>query len=372
MPQLIFEHVTRAVGGQQLLSDLNITINDNEFLVFLGTPGCGNMTALRLIAGLEDVSQGRIEFNKSVINPSGRINRSILELFGALTLQPELTVFENLALPLYPLNLSESEINSRVVEAAQLLGIFKHLKKKPGQITPTHKSRVAFGQAILTQKPILLINNCLPESWSGKLPIPFDQIKKIHQVYPSFFIYACSNPMEAMQIATKIVVLDNGVLLQYDSPENIYIHPNNLQVAKLIGSPAMNFFDVILRKSDKGLSIKANSFTIKLSPDYLAKLKPYLGNRLILGIRPEDIYHPSCPPDKNHGVAIDIKVEATQLLPGECIHFMLSGKDRFIARMDPECHFPLGEKVQVILDMERIHLFDPSQDQENSPRIPYP
>jgi multiple sugar transport system ATP-binding protein len=372
MPQLSIDHVTRAVGNQQLLSDLNVIIDDNEFLVFLGSPGCGNMTVLRLIAGLEEVSQGRIEFNSTVINPTGRINRGILELFGALTLQPELTVFENLALPLYPLNLSENEINKRVLGAAQLLGMFKYLKYKLGQITPGQKSRVSFGQAILTQKPIILINNCLPKSWSGKLPFSYEQIKKIHQAYPSLFIYAGSNPMEAVKIATKIVVLDKGVLQQSDSPENIYIRPNNVFVAKMFGSPAMNFFDVVIRKSDKGLSVKANSFSIKLPPDNQAWLKPYQGKRLILGIRPEDIYHPDCPPDSNYGAEIDIKVEATQLLSGECIHFMLSGKDRFIARMDPECHFPLGEKVQVILDLDRIHLFDPSLDQENPPRIPCP
>ncbi len=370
MPQLIFDHVTRAVGGQRLLSDLNFSVDANEFLVFLGPPGCGNMTALRLIEGVEDVSNGRIIFNDAIINPSGHMNRGIVELFGVLTLQPGLTVFENLALPLYPLNLMESEINNRVIETAQLLSIHKHLKYKLQEISPRRRGMVAFGQAILTKKPITIINSCFTQSWSGKLPIPNDLVKQIHQASQSLYLYACSNSMEAMQIATKIVVLNNGIFQQIGSPENIYSRPNNLYVAKIIGSPAMNFFDVLIRQSEKGLSIKANSFSIKLSPDYLARLQPYLGKRLILGIRPEDIYHPSCPPDKNHGAAIDIKVEATQLLTGECIHFMLSGKDRFIARMDPECHFPLGEKVQVILDTDRIHLFDPSQDLENPPRIP--
>ncbi len=215
MPQLIFDQVTRAVGGQRLLSDLNLSVDANEFLVFLGPHGCGNMTALRLIAGVEDVSHGRIDFNGSIINPSGQINRRIPGFFGVLTLHPGLTVFENLALPLYPHKLMESEINNRVVETAQLLRIHKHLKDKLGKISPRQQSRVAFGQAILTKKPVTIINSCLPQSLSENIPIPYDLIKQIHRASQSLFIYACSNPMEAMRIATKIVVLNNGIFQQF-------------------------------------------------------------------------------------------------------------------------------------------------------------
>ncbi|MBI4926343.1 MAG: sn-glycerol-3-phosphate ABC transporter ATP-binding protein UgpC [Anaerolineae bacterium] len=369
MAGVTYDHVSKKFGDFTALNDLNIQIEDKEFLVLVGPSGCGKTTALRCLAGLEEITAGRILIGNQVVNDVPPKDRDIAMVFQSYALYPHMTVFDNMAFGLKLRKVPKDEIKRRVEEAAQILGIEALLKRKPRELSGGQRQRVAVGRAIVREPKVFLFDEPL-SNLDAKLRVQTRaEISKLHQRLQTTFIYVTHDQVEAMTMATRIAVMNKGVLQQLDTPQNLYDRPANLFVAGFIGSPAMNFFPAKLRKESEGLFVDSGQFSVKVPEDKVAVYANYVGKDVIFGIRPEDIHNPVFAPPGIHSAAIEAKVDVTELMGNEIFLYLLSGQNNFVARVDPRTRFQIGEQVQVVFNMDNMQLFDPSVDAENPPAI---
>ena len=248
MASVTFDHVLKKFGDFIALNDLNIEIADKEFLVLVGPSGCGKTTALRCLAGLEEVTAGRVLIADQVVNDVAPKDRDIAMVFQSYALYPHMTVYDNMAFGLKLRKVPKDEIKRRVEEAAEILGIEHLLKRKPRELSGGQRQRVAVGRAIVREPKVFLFDEPL-SNLDAKLRVQTRaEISKLHQRLQTTFIYVTHDQTEAMTMATRIAVMNKGILQQLDTPQNLYDHPANLFVAGFIGSPAMNFFPAKLRK----------------------------------------------------------------------------------------------------------------------------
>lgn len=369
MASVTYDHVSKKFGDFTALNDLNIEIEDKEFLVLVGPSGCGKTTALRCLAGLEEISLGRILIGDHVVNDVPPKDRDIAMVFQSYALYPHMTVFDNMAFGLKLRKVPKDEIKRRVEEAAQILGIEGLLKRKPRELSGGQRQRVAVGRAIVREPKVFLFDEPL-SNLDAKLRVQTRaEISKLHQRLQTTFIYVTHDQVEAMTMASRIAVMNKGILQQLDTPQTLYDKPANLFVAGFIGSPAMNFFPARLQKITGGLCIDTGDFSVKIPDAHLNSYLPYAGKEVIFGIRPEDIHNPMFTPPGIHAEAIECKVDVTELMGNEIFLYMVSGKNSFVARVDPRTRFQVGDQVQLALNMDNFHLFDPSADKENPPAI---
>jgi multiple sugar transport system ATP-binding protein len=369
MASVTYDHVTKKFGDFVALNDLNIEIEDKEFLVLVGPSGCGKTTALRCLAGLEEISLGRILIGDHVVNDVPPKDRDIAMVFQSYALYPHMTVFDNMAFGLKLRKVPKDEIKRRVEEAAGILGIEGLLKRKPRELSGGQRQRVAVGRAIVREPKVFLFDEPL-SNLDAKLRVQTRaEISKLHQRLQTTFIYVTHDQVEAMTMATRIAVMNKGILQQLDTPQSLYDHPANLFVAGFIGSPAMNFFPGNLRKDGSNLVVDTGDFAIKIPEGRLATYMPYAGKEVIFGIRPEDIHNPMFAPPGIHAEPVECKVDVTELMGNEIFLYLLSGKNSCVARVDPRTRFQIGDQVQVVFNMDNFHLFDPSADRENPPAI---
>ena len=369
MASVTYDHVTKRFGDFVALNDLNIEIEDKEFLVLVGPSGCGKTTALRCLAGLEEISLGRILIGDHVVNDVPPKDRDIAMVFQSYALYPHMTVFDNMAFGLKLRKVPKDEIKRRVEEAAQILGIEGLLKRKPRELSGGQRQRVAVGRAIVREPKVFLFDEPL-SNLDAKLRVQTRaEISKLHQRLQTTFIYVTHDQTEAMTMASRIAVMNKGILQQLDTPQELYDKPSNLFVAGFIGSPAMNFFPGTLRREGNTLMVDTGDFSIRIPEGRNSLYMPYADKEVIFGIRPEDIHNPMYAPPGIHAEPVESKVDVTELMGNEIFLYLISGKNNYVARVDPRTRFQIGDQVQVVFNMDNFHLFDPSADRENPPAI---
>ncbi|HPH97209.1 MAG TPA: sn-glycerol-3-phosphate ABC transporter ATP-binding protein UgpC [Anaerolineaceae bacterium] len=365
MASVTYEHVWKRFGDFIALNDLNIKIEDKEFLVLVGPSGCGKTTALRCLAGLEEISDGAILIGDQKVNDVAPKDRDIAMVFQSYALYPHMSVFDNMAFGLKLRKVPKEEIRKRVEEAAQVLGIEHLLKRKPRELSGGQRQRVAVGRAIVREPKVFLFDEPL-SNLDAKLRVQTRaEISKLHQRLQTTFIYVTHDQTEAMTMATRIAVMNKGVLQQLDTPQTLYDRPANLFVAGFIGSPSMNFFSGSLRKDGANLFVDTGDFAIKVPENRVATYMPLAGKEIVFGIRPEDIHNPTFAPPGIHAEPVEAKVDVTELMGNEIFLYLVTGKHSCVARVDPRTRFMIGDKVQVVFNMDNFHIFDLSTDREN-------
>ena len=358
MASVTYKNVVKKFGDATAVDNVNFHVEDKEFLVLVGPSGCGKTTALRLLAGLEDVTSGEVVIGDRVVNDIAPKDRDIAMVFQSYALYPHLSVFENMAFGLRLKKTPKDEINRRVNQAAEVLGITELLQRKPRQLSGGQRQRVAVGRAIVREPKVFLFDEPL-SNLDAKLRVQMRaEINKLHQRLQTTFIYVTHDQVEAMTMATRIAVINRGKLQQIDTPQNLYDHPDNLFVAGFIGSPAMNFFPARLRKENDRLIVESDGFKVPLPAGQSKNFEQYAGREIVFGIRPENIHDGNFTPPNIHGEKIDIKVDVTELMGNEIFLYLLNGKSIFVARVDPRSKLRMGEQAQVVFDMDNFHIFD--------------
>ncbi len=358
MASVTYDHVFKRFGDVTAVNDVNIEVADKEFLVLVGPSGCGKSTALRLLAGLEEISDGKILIGDRVVNDVAPKDRDIAMVFQSYALYPHLSVYDNMAFGLKLRKTPKEEIKRRVDEAAQILGIEDLLDRKPRQLSGGQRQRVAVGRAIVREPSVFLFDEPL-SNLDAKLRVAMRaEISKLHQRLETTFIYVTHDQVEAMTMATRIAVIKDGILQQVDTPQNLYDYPDNLFVAGFIGSPAMNFFPAKLRKDNGKLMIDTGAFTVAIPSENAKTYQAHEGKNVIFGIRPEDIHDPNFTPPNVHTENVESQVDVTELMGNEIFLHMLSGENEFVARIDPRSSLRVGDKTQIAFDMDSFHIFD--------------
>ena len=362
MASVTFEHVYKRFGDVVAVNDLNIEIADKEFLVLVGPSGCGKTTALRCLAGLEEITEGRIMIGDQMVNDVAPKDRDIAMVFQSYALYPHMSVYDNMAFGLKLRKVPKDEIKRRVNEAAQMLGIEALLDRKPRQLSGGQRQRVAVGRAIVREPKVFLFDEPL-SNLDAKLRVETRaNISKLHQQLATTFIYVTHDQVEAMTMANRIAVINKGILQQIDTPQSLYDRPDNLFVAGFIGSPAMNFFKATLTKSDGKLYVDGGTFQVEVPPDRTNVYSPYIDKPVILGIRPEDISDPRYTPQDIFAQPVEGKIEVTELMGNEIFLIVASGEHNYVARVDPRSTARMGDRAQLVFNMNNMHIFDPDTE----------
>ena len=363
MARVSFENVVKQFGDVVAVNNLNIDVADKEFLVLVGPSGCGKTTALRCLAGLEEITSGQIKIADRVVNDVAPKDRDIAMVFQSYALYPHLSVFDNMAFGLKLRKVPKDEIKRRVGEAADVLGIQDLLGRKPRQLSGGQRQRVAVGRAIVREPKVFLFDEPL-SNLDAKLRVAMRaEINKLHQRLQTTFIYVTHDQTEAMTMATRIAVINKGVLQQLDTPQHLYDHPNNLFVAGFIGSPAMNFFPGKLRRDDGKLVVDTGDFVVPIPAKNSKPYEAHAGKDVIFGIRPENIHDVHFVPANIDAEKVAVKVDVTELMGNEIFLYLVSGKNTFVARVDPRSELHVGEQAEVAFNMDNIHVFDAATEE---------
>ncbi len=363
MASVTFEHVFKKFNETTAVNDLNIQVDDKEFLVLVGPSGCGKTTALRCLAGLEEISGGNIKIGDRVVNDVAPKDRDIAMVFQSYALYPHLSVYDNMAFGLKLRKVAKEDIKRRVNEAADILGIQDLLTRKPRQLSGGQRQRVAVGRAIVREPKVFLFDEPL-SNLDAKLRVQMRaEISKLHQRLQTTFIYVTHDQVEAMTMASRIAVINKGVLQQIDTPQNLYDSPNNLFVAGFIGSPAMNFFPAKIRKDNGKLLVDAHDFVLPIPAERAKTYQAHEGKDVIFGIRPENVHDANFIPSNIRAEKIEAKVDVTELMGNEIFLYLVTGKNTFVARVDPRSKAQVGNKSQFAFDMDKFQIFDAATEQ---------
>jgi multiple sugar transport system ATP-binding protein len=353
-----FTHVSKDFGDQRVVSDLNIEVADKEFLVFVGPSGCGKSTSLRMLAGLEEITEGEIMIGDRVVNNVAPKDRDVAMVFQSYALYPHMTVYDNMAFGLKLRKTPKKIIDERVNEAANELGIGHLLDRRPRQLSGGQRQRVAVGRAIVREPAVFLMDEPL-SNLDAKLRVEARSfISRLHQRLETTFIYVTHDQVEAMTMGTRICVLDEGMLQQIDSPFNLYHNPRNVFVAGFIGSPSMNFFDATLKPEGDNIVVDNGAFKLNVPPSKTASYSSHIGRDIICGIRPEDIHDTNFLPQGIIPANLSTSVEVVEQMGNEVIIYLESGGKNFIARTDPRTDAQVGNELGVTFNLDNIHMFD--------------
>ena len=366
MASLSLKHIYKKYpGGVTAVSDFCLEIKDKEFLILVGPSGCGKTTTLRMIAGLEEISEGELFIGDKLVNDVAPKDRDIAMVFQNYALYPHMTVFDNMAFGLKLRKTPKEEIKRRVEEAARILDITHLLDRKPKALSGGQKQRVALGRAIVRKPMVFLLDEPLSNLDAKLRATMRTELTKIHQRIGTTFVYVTHDQTEAMTMATRIVVMKDGLIQQADTPQNLYDYPINLFVAGFIGSPQMNFVECVLEEKGNGLYLTFGENSVKLPADKANNpaLKDYIDKEVIMGIRPEDIYDGASYVESMPDSVIETDVEVTELMGAEIYLYLRTGEESFIARVDNKSKARAGDVIKVAVDVERIHVFDKETQQ---------
>lgn len=346
-------------GGVVAVKDVNIDVADKEFVVLVGPSGCGKSTTLRMIAGLEDISSGTISIDGKVVNDVAPKDRDIAMVFQNYALYPHMTVYENMSFGLRLRKYPKSEIDDRVRDAAQILGIEEYLDRKPKALSGGQRQRVAVGRAIVRKPKVFLFDEPL-SNLDAKLRVQMrTEISKLHQRLEATMVYVTHDQTEAMTMGDKIVVMKDGNVQQTNTPLGLYHRPINKFVAGFIGSPAMNFMDGTIVES-RGLLFKekGTKLTLKLPKEYHARLKAYRGKEVWLGIRPEHVGDAKAENAKG-GARCTVKVDIVEPMGNEIfVYYTTGGTTQYVARIIANEEPEAGKEMEFAFDMSNAHFFD--------------
>ena len=344
----------RYPNGFEAVKDFNLKVEDKEFIIFVGPSGCGKSTTLRMIAGLEEISDGELTIDGKVMNDVEPKDRDIAMVFQNYALYPHMTVYDNMAFGLKLRKVPKDEIDKKVHEAAKILDLEKLLDRKPKALSGGQRQRVAMGRAIVRNPKVFLMDEPL-SNLDAKLRVQMrSEISGLHHRLGATIIYVTHDQTEAMTLGTRIVVLKDGVIQQVDSPMTLYNEPNNLFVAGFIGSPQMNFVDSVVNVSGSSASLKFGEYTVDLPAEKAKKVIDggYQDKTVILGIRPEHIN------DKGNGCEVEVEITGYELLGAEVLlYFTLAGSN-MTAKVESGTTARMGDKVKLYLDPAKIHVFD--------------
>jgi multiple sugar transport system ATP-binding protein len=357
MSSVTFEHVTKRFGEARAVSDLSLQICDKEFLVLVGPSGSGKSTALRLLAGLDEITEGDIRIGKRVVTGLPPKDRNIAMVFQTYALYPHMTVYDNMAFGLHMQKTPQNEIDTQVKDAAAMLGISEFLQRKPKTLSGGQRQRVAVGRAIVRHPAVFLFDEPL-SNLDAKLRVQMRaEIIKLQKELETTFVYVTHDQVEAMTMAHRIAVLRDGLLQQVDTPENLYDRPANVFVAGFMGSPAMNFFDARLARDSGQLYADMGIFRVPVPPGHGAKLAASQDG-VIVGIRPEDIYDAAFLPPEIAPLLLQGKVEVAELSGSDIFLHMQTGGQKYVARVDRRSKARVGATAALAIDLEHLHLFD--------------
>ncbi|MEL4028607.1 ABC transporter ATP-binding protein [Caldifermentibacillus hisashii] len=358
MADLKLNHIYKIYDNKvTAVSDFNLHIQDKEFIVFVGPSGCGKSTTLRMIAGLEEISKGELYIDDKLVNDVPPKDRDIAMVFQNYALYPHMTVYDNMAFGLKLRKMPKDEIDKRVKDAANILGLEQYLDRKPKALSGGQRQRVALGRAIVRDAKVFLMDEPL-SNLDAKLRVQMRaEIAKLHQRLNTTTIYVTHDQTEAMTMATRIVVMKDGVIQQVGSPKEVYDNPENVFVGGFIGSPAMNFFKA---KIEGEYVVLDDKVRLKIPGGKLKLLKDngYVRKEVIFGIRPEDIHDEPVFIESFPDDVIEVNIEVAELTGAELmLYSSLAGHD-FVARIDARNQIKAGDKVKLGLDLNKAHFFD--------------
>ncbi len=348
----------RYSGNVTAVSDFCIDIEDKEFIILVGPSGCGKSTTLRMIAGLEEISEGELYIGGKLMNDVAPKDRDIAMVFQSYALYPHMTVFDNMAFALKLRKTPKDEIKKRVTEAAKILDIEHLLDRKPKALSGGQRQRVAMGRAIVRSPKVFLMDEPL-SNLDAKLRVAMrTEIKKLHNKLKTTFIYVTHDQTEAMTMGTRIVVMKDGVVQQIDSPNNLYNNPCNQFVAGFIGSPQMNFVDVAIEKDGDGVCAAFGANKIAIPEGKAGALADYVGKEVVMGIRPEDIHDDEAFLSTYPNATVDAFVEVTEMMGAETYLYLQIEGNTFTARVNARSTSKADDTVKVGFDVNRLHFFD--------------
>ncbi len=367
MASLSFKHLYKKYpGGVTAVSDFCLEVKDKEFIILVGPSGCGKTTTLRMIAGLEEITEGELHIGDTLVNDIAPKDRDIAMVFQNYALYPHMTVFDNMAFGLKLRKTPKEEIKRRVEEAARILDITHLLERRPKALSGGQKQRVALGRAIVREPKVFLLDEPL-SNLDAKLRAQMrTELTKIHQKLGTTFVYVTHDQVEAMTMATRIVVMKDGLIQQVATPQNLYDLPVNVFVAGFIGTPQMNFIKAnLVKKKDGDLYFEFGENSLKLPPEKAEaeELKEYYGKEVILGVRPECLHDEARYLEAMPDSIIEADVEVTELMGAEIyLYLNTSGADdevqNLIARVSPRSEARAGDKVKIAVELPRVHVFD--------------
>ncbi len=360
MAKVILENLCKIYPGDVVaVSDANLEIDDQEFVVLVGPSGCGKSTTLRMVAGLEEISKGSIYIDGRKINDVPPKNRDIAMVFQNYALYPHMSVYKNMAFGLKLRKYPKAEIDERVREAGEILGISELLERKPKELSGGQRQRVAVGRAIVRKPKAFLFDEPL-SNLDAKMRVQMrTEISKLHTRLDATMIYVTHDQVEAMTMGDRIVVMKDGIIQQVAPPLELYDQPVNRFVAGFIGSPPMNFFDGAIEQRDGGLYFNEGTFSVRLDEAAAAKVVKMVGKDIAFGIRPEDIDDARFAADTDPGHRMKAKVEVVEPMGAEVFIYLNTGKNDFIARLDAHDKATVNEDIDLIMDMQKAHFFDP-------------
>jgi len=353
------DHVCKEFEGLKVVRDVSLEIHDREFLVLVGPSGCGKSTILRMIAGLEAVTDGDIYIGDRVVNDVSAKDRDIAMVFQNYALYPHMSVFDNMAFGLKLRRLADEKINSRVNQTAEVLAIQHLLQRRPKQLSGGQRQRVALGRAIVREPQVFLMDEPL-SNLDAKLRVQTRvELTKLHARLRTTVIYVSHDQVEAMTLGNRIAVLRDGVLQQVGAPADVYAKPANAFVAGFIGSPAMNFFKARLERSRDSVRVKGDGMEFDLPSEIVARIGNYAGADVILGVRPEDI-HAAGEQSSSGGVSsIRAKIEVVEHMGNEDFIHLTCGSSSFTTRTSGLANPKPGDMLSIAVAASKVHLFDP-------------
>ncbi len=344
--------------GTVAVNNVNLEIENKEFIILVGPSGCGKSTTLRMIAGLEQISEGEMRIGENIVNDIEPKDRNIAMVFQSYALYPHMTVYKNMAFGLELRKVPKDEIEKRVHEAAKILDIEHLLKRKPKALSGGQRQRVALGRAMVRSPDVFLLDEPLSNLDAKLRTAMRTEIIKLHKRLETTFVYVTHDQTEAMTMADRIVVMKDGVVQQVDTPNNLYNHPYNLFVAGFIGSPGMNFIPCSF-DGNNSLTIGTTKISVK-NPAQISSLAQLTGEQLTLGIRPEDITVNADFIKKNPDLSIEASVDVVEPLGSETYLYLDFYSTRLTARVSPDLNYEQGKKIKLGLNSEKLHIFNSS------------
>ncbi len=377
MASVLFKHIyKRFPGGVTAVSDFTLDIKDKEFVIFVGPSGCGKTTTLRMIAGLEEITEGELFIDNKRVNDVAPKDRDIAMVFQNYALYPHMSVFDNMAFGLKLRKVRKEEIKRRVEEAARILDITHLLDRKPKALSGGQKQRVALGRAIVREPKVFLLDEPLSNLDAKLRATMRTELTKLHNKLQTTFIYVTHDQVEAMTMATRIVVMKDGIIQQVDTPQNLYDYPCNIFVAGFIGTPQMNFVNAKINKP-KGQDdcfLEFENISFKLDPSKFEdnNLADYIGKEVVAGLRPELLHDEPVYMEKFKDTIIDAKVEFTELMGAEIYLYLNVGIESdeigyepttLVSRVSSQSTAKAGDTIKIAVDTTRIHIFDKDTEQ---------
>jgi multiple sugar transport system ATP-binding protein len=369
----VFKHYT---GNVTAITDLNLEVRDKEFMVLVGPSGCGKSTALRMIAGLEDISEGTVSIGGRVVNNVAPKDRDIAMVFQNYALYPHMNVFDNMAFALKLRRMPKDQIKTKVEAVADSLGIKHLLARKPRALSGGQRQRVALGRAIVREPQVFLMDEPL-SNLDAKMRVQTRaELNKLHQRLQTTTVYVTHDQVEAMTMGDRIAVMKDGLLQQVDTPHSLFTNPVNMFVAGFIGSPAMNLLTVHVTQEGESVMLATDStgedsgLKLRVPSRYREQIAPYSGKDIIFGLRPQDIHDARFAQgmlDENEDPAdlmpVRARVDVVEPMGSEVYLYLVNGQNTFVARMDARTEAQPDYVIDVSFNMDKMHAFDPETQQ---------